>query len=755
MRWVDVAASWLASLSLGAGLAVFTGASAVAAAPSASSAAMIDSGDYPDGRAAEAVWQPMAGSQPVQVTEREGRKVLHFDCNFAGGIIERASWDRKVTLDLSACRGVQFQILCPDTSPVLYFSLFFQSGGGWYHGSFFPESASGWNTIRIDKADMSLEGTPRGWDHIEGVRLSAWRGKEVNTEFYLRDLRVTGVLGADALVAIVRGDASAQALPSDSDALRRSAATVLRGLQDVGIGCVLVSDPGLSTGQLAKAQLVILPRNPVLSAEGAEVLVQHVRNGGRLLAFHSVPEPLRSVARASTNCLLMPQLLLPQEAAGQGRMLLGLAGCLAPEVWRQSAEATLQRIGALSDFENYDQAVRQIESLAGADPAVAKKLTESRTLRESALKMAEAEKYAEAVDRAESARHRMTEAFCLAQKPEAGEFRAFWCHSAFGVDGIDWDEAIRRLAENGFTAVLPNMLWGGTAYYPSDVLPVAREVAQRGDQIAQCLAACRKYGVQMHVWKVNWNLSGRAPKAFVEKLRQEERLQATSQGKEEPWLCPSHPLNRQMEIESMIEIVRRYPVDGIHFDYIRFPDGDHCFCAGCRQRFQSDTGLQIHTWPQDVLPKASLRQSWLQWRRIQITSVVKAVSERARALQPKIKISAAVFPNWNNERDSIGQDWKLWCEQGYLDFVCPMDYTTSKAGLNNMVRNQVQWAGRTPCYPGLGVSATSPRLEIDQTIDQILITRRHKTGGFVIFNYGVPEGKELLPMLGLGITKRP
>jgi len=37
-------------------------------------------------------------------------------------------------------------------------------------------------------------------------------------------------------------------------------------------------------------------------------------------------------------------------------------------------------------------------------------------------------------------------------------------------------------------------------------------------------------------------------------------------------------------------------------------------------------------------------------------------------------------------------------------------------------------------------------------IEQILITRKHKTHGFTIFNYGVTESRELLPLLGLGIT---
>jgi uncharacterized lipoprotein YddW (UPF0748 family) len=237
-------------------------------------------------------------------------------------------------------------------------------------------------------------------------------------------------------------------------------------------------------------------------------------------------------------------------------------------------------------------------------------------------------------------------------------------------------------------------------------------------------------------------------------MRQAGRLQASFTGKEEKWLCPSHPDNQKLEIDSLVEVVRNYDVDGIHFDYIRYPDGDHCFCAGCKARFQRATGLKVRSWPKDALAEGALRQPWLDWRRSNITAVVKAVSEQARALKPQIKLSAAVFTNWAADRDGVGQDWKLWCDERYLDFVCPMDYTPSNGNFENMIGKQLQWANRIPCYPGIGVSASASHFGPDRVIEQINITRRYHTSGFVIFNYGVTECKELVPILGLGITAK-
>jgi uncharacterized lipoprotein YddW (UPF0748 family) len=783
---------------------------------------MIDDCQYADDNAARAVWEPMQGTAPVSMALLDRRKVLRLACNFDGTKIERASWDRTVKLDLSSCRGVQFKVLCRDPSPLTYFSIYFQSGEGWYHGSFFPESTTGWNTIWISKAATQTEGNPAGWGHIKAIRISAWRGKAVNTEFYLSDIRRIGTIGDDAVVAVLRGESALKQLPEEARFVERSADAMAENLDAMDIGCAVLSDLEVTAKSLQPAKVVILPYNPYMPERVTEELIQYIRHGGKLLAFYSVPEKLRPVLEiqggqhlkaaypgnfaairvngmlpgapavvsqrswninafqpvpgatrvlaewlddkgqptgypaivGSSNCMVMTHVLLSDEAGKNQRLLLAMVGALVPEVWRKAAEADIGRIGMIGGFETYDQALDQITQMSHQDSRVTNSLASAAALRQSALGLVSQQKFAEAMDQSGAARQKVKEAFCLAQQPLTGEFRAFWCHSAFGVAGMSWDEAAGRLADNGFTAIFPNMLWGGVISGNSKVLPVETQVAARGDQISQGLAACRKHGLQVHVWKVNWNLGSGAPKEFVDKLRREHRLQESLGGKEEPWLCPSHPSNHKLEVDSMLEVIHNYDVDGIHFDYIRYPDSDHCFCAGCKDRFEQAMGRKLLNWPQDVLGEGAFRQQWLDWRRGNITAVVKAVSAGARAIKPKIKLSAAVFSNWASDRDGVGQDWKLWCEKGYLDFVCPMDYTPSNASFENMVTKQVQWAGRTPCYPGIGVSASTSHFGVDRVIEQINITRRNNTGGFIIFNYGVTESQELLPLLGLGITAK-
>jgi uncharacterized lipoprotein YddW (UPF0748 family) len=87
-------------------------------------------------------------------------------------------------------------------------------------------------------------------------------------------------------------------------------------------------------------------------------------------------------------------------------------------------------------------------------------------------------------------------------------------------------------------------------------------------------------------------------------------------------------------------------------------------------------------------------QRYLEFRRENITRVVREVAQRAREIRPGVQISAAVFRNALSDRDSIGQDWQLWCESGWLDFVCPMNYIDSTRAFQSVILMQKSLVGK-------------------------------------------------------------
>ncbi|HPA19303.1 MAG TPA: family 10 glycosylhydrolase [Verrucomicrobiae bacterium] len=789
----------------------------------ANDVATIAACDYPSDAAATAAWKPSKGCATPTVATVAARRALRLPCNFAGTAFQRASWDFSCNIDLADCRGVQFDVFCTNTAPVSYFSIYFQSEGGWYSAPFHPESLNGWSTISVPKAATRTEDQPTGWGKIRTIRISAWRAEDHDTEFFVAGLRKIGTIGADASIAIIRGESVTKKNPSEAKSVEQFAEAIATTLATENVPCATLSDLDVTPARLAHAKLAILPHNPSLPDAAADALKGFVAQGGKLIVFYTIPRQLRpildvgpadfisgpsaprfasirfaqgalpgappSVSQrswgihglktlpqncralaewfdeagqptgypavvATSNAIFMTHVLLPDDPSNKGRMLLAMVGALVPENWPATAKARIAEIGRFAGFHSFSEAAQAIRRTAGKDRRVRRALSQAEELAASATAAQKQGEPIGAIDAAAKASRRLLEAYCMSKKPLEGEFRAFWCHSASGVTGMDWDAAIRRLAENGFTAILPNMLWGGVAFYDSQFLPVHPDVATKGDQIAACLAACKKHGIQMHVWKVNWNTGHHAPKEFIERMRAEGRCQMDAFGKSEPWLCPSNPANQQLEINSMIEVAKKYDVDGLHFDYIRYPDGNHCFCDGCRTRFQNAIGAPITHWPADVLGSGPQRQAWLDWRRSNITAVVKAVSEGARAARPGIRLSAAVFRNWSTDRDSVGQDWKLWCERGYLDFLCPMDYTPSDIAFEGMVKRQIEWAGKVPCYPGIGTSTWASPDPV-RTIAQIEAARKLGCRGFTIFNYSTAEANDVVPLLGMGITHKP
>ncbi|OGL43740.1 MAG: hypothetical protein A2161_01830 [Candidatus Schekmanbacteria bacterium RBG_13_48_7] len=362
-------------------------------------------------------------------------------------------------------------------------------------------------------------------------------------------------------------------------------------------------------------------------------------------------------------------------------------------------------------------------------------------------------RYTEALKPAFEARKLLMYAYALVQIPEPGEFRALWDHSGTGLWPGDWTRSAHQIYDSGFNAIFSNMLWGGLAHYPSMVLPRSSIYTDYGDQIDQSVNACKLAGIETHVWKVNWNLS-KAPVAFVDSMRAAARTQVDVWGNDIDWLCPSNPDNRQLEIDSMMEVVNWYDIDGIHLDYIRYPGNETCYCDGCRVRFESYRGSAVPVWPDDCYDGA-LAAEYRDWRVLQITSLVQRVHDEVKASKPTVKVSAAVFSSYPNCRTTVGQDWVDWIAKGYLDFVLPMDYTDNPYSFADIVAQQLALvAGRIPMYPGIGVTSSSSTLSIDKAIVQILETRKQETHGFILFSYNSSVGAEILPPLAMGTTYR-
>ena len=172
------------------------------------------------------------------------------------------------------------------------------------------------------------------------------------------------------------------------------------------------------------------------------------------------------------------------------------------------------------------------------------------------------------------------------------------------------------------------------------------------------------------------------------------------------WLDFGHPEAAAYTVTVVKHLVQHYDIDGLHLDRIRYPDisiSGQTPTTGTNigynptsvERFQRHFNL-----PLDGPPPAPNNPQWNQWRRDQISNVVRRVYLEALAIKPQLKISAALIAfggigatesSWNSAEAfwRVYQDWRAWTEEGIIDIAIPMAY---KAEHSATIRPQYdQW----------------------------------------------------------------
>lgn len=430
--------------------------------------------------------------------------------------------------------------------------------------------------------------------------------------------------------------------------------------------------------------------------------------------------------------------------------LLTLVATVVPDVWREPAKRQLEALGKIGGCQNLADVARLLTRIPAGEHS--HQLATAIDLEQQARQDLAWGRLREAYLKARQANVLSRQAYQATCPPRASELRGVWIHNPHGLADWGWDKTVKVLKDHGFNAIFPNFLWGYTADYNSQVLPQHPLVAKKGDPLRQCLEACRKYGIEIHVWKVCWNLGHRATPEQHKQMIEAKRTQKTFAGKDSRFLAPHLKENQDLEVEALLEVVKNYDVDGIHLDYIRYPEQDCDYSDSARQAFEQHLGRKVANWPEDCGRNGRLRKAFNAWRRGNINALVERLSRELHAAKPSLKLSAAVFGSWESARESIAQDAQMWVDRGWLDFICPMNYTQDREFFTELVQRHVSGTGaRLPLYVGLG---TWLHQDAAMTVEQIELTRQLGADGFICFQHTLPFATEILPQLSKNATSR-
>ena len=330
------------------------------------------------------------------------------------------------------------------------------------------------------------------------------------------------------------------------------------------------------------------------------------------------------------------------------------------------------------------------------------------------------------------------------------EMRAVWLTTNWG---LDWPSAPARnareaarqqqelremldaLAYMGINTVFFQARIRGEVFYPSAYEPWSRIISGTAgkspgyDPLAFVIDECHNRGMECHAWMVT------IPAGNV---RQAAKMGSKALPAKHPELCkklkgnwyldPGNPATPHYIAALVAEIVSRYDIDGIHLDYIRYPDEEGNFPDADTYRRYAPAGMSRH-----------------QWHVANISRIVTAVSDTVVALNPHVMVSTAPLGRYTSLpglpparwscTEGAAQDAVAWLQQGNNDFVAPMMYYTGE----NYFPYLADWVARaTQGYIVAGLGAyrlerTEGNWDITEIQRQIDASRHYGAAGQAFF----------------------
>ena len=339
--------------------------------------------------------------------------------------------------------------------------------------------------------------------------------------------------------------------------------------------------------------------------------------------------------------------------------------------------------------------------------------------------------------------------FSPAEPSPKREVRAVWVTT---LSGLDWPKTkatsqkgreaqkaelcklLDQLQRCGINTVLLQTRVRGSVIYPSRIEPW--DVCLTGqfdkdpgyDPLQFAIDETHRRGMELHAWVVtipcfkvaNASKMGRKcmTKTHPELLR---KLGDTY------YADPGLPGTADYLSQICMEIVNRYDIDGLHFDYIRYPENAPAFPDG--QTFR----------------KYGKGKKKDEWRRNNITSIVRTIYNKVKATKPWVRISCSPVGKFDDLSrysargwaafSTVHQDAQGWLREGIMDMLCPMMYFQGDHFYPFAADWQERAYGRTVA-PGLGIYFLHPKerdWELGVVQRQLCYLRQQGLGGQAYF----------------------
>ncbi|ETT44277.1 family 10 glycosylhydrolase [Paenibacillus sp. FSL P4-0338] len=243
----------------------------------------------------------------------------------------------------------------------------------------------------------------------------------------------------------------------------------------------------------------------------------------------------------------------------------------------------------------------------------------------------------------------------------------------------EFDSLLDKLKAAGFNSVFVQVRPSGDALYPSQIVPWSKVLSgtqgkEPGyDPLAYMVSSAHSRGMQLHAWfnpfraTTDASTSSLAPN-HVAKLHPDWIVKAENK----LYINPGIPEARQHIIDTVMEVVRGYDIDGVHLDDYFYPSN---------VAFADDTAFKTFN-AQGIAGKGD-------WRRDNINQFIRQLGQEIHAAKPSVSYGVSPFGVWRNKKaDSTGSDTsagvsayddmyadvRTWIQNGWIDYVAPQVY---------------------------------------------------------------------------------
>ncbi len=329
-----------------------------------------------------------------------------------------------------------------------------------------------------------------------------------------------------------------------------------------------------------------------------------------------------------------------------------------------------------------------------------------------------------------------------------GPVRAVWVVRTNYQSPEDVKHVMANCADAGFNHVIFQVRGNATVYYPSKIEPWSEEYNYTSPGFDPLAVACQEAHarkLKIHAW-VNvipaWK--GETPPKCPDQLynKHPEWFWYDQQGRRQPLssfyvsLNPCLPEVRTYLVDVFRELLANYPLDGLHMDYIRFPNEPPAIPRGSGIDYPRDKRtLELYRQDSWLSPNPDgNKANWDRWRTRQVTKLVAQIRDIVRETRPQAILSASVG---SNRRQSLThfRDELYWVRWGLIDAAFPMNYKPDVQRFDEGLAMWMSHRGQVDVVPGLWFDGKLPTEQGISVVRQQIASAVDKTGNFCLFSY--------------------